>query len=113
MHEVSFLISVTITLPIELSSNQSITAFTLQDPSCQTSGCPFSEGGTAGECTGQSGVLSAAELNKIIANGATVTHDAEAAAKIVTWGGNQWASFDDADTLKVKIDFANQRCLSG
>jgi chitinase len=58
-------------------------------------------------------VLSAAEINKIIDNGATVSHDLEAAAKIVTWDGDQWASFDDAETLKIKLDYANQRCLGG
>jgi len=78
-----------------------------------TAGCEFTEGAKGGECTGTPGVLSAAELNKIIKNGATTTHDREAAAKIVTWGGNQWASFDDAETLKAKLDYANQRCLGG
>ena len=76
-------------------------------------GCEFTEGAKGGDCTGTPGVLSAAEINKIINNGATVAHDLEAAAKIVTWGGDQWASFDDAETLKIKLDYANQRCLGG
>lgn len=76
-------------------------------------GCEFSEGAQGGECTGTPGVLSAAEIKKIIENGATVSHDLEAAAKIVTWDGNQWASFDDAETLKIKLDYTNQRCLGG
>lgn len=76
-------------------------------------GCEFSEGAQGGECTGTPGVLSAAVINKIIKNGATVSHDLEAAAKIVTWDGNQWASFDDAETLKIKLDYTNQRCLGG
>lgn len=76
-------------------------------------GCEFTEGGDAGDCTGTPGVLSAAELYGHINDGATVTFDAAAAVKIVTWGGNQWASFDDAETLKLKQDYANQRCLGG
>lgn len=45
--------------------------------------------------------------------GATVTFDEEAACNIVTYDTDQWVSWDDAETLKLKIDFANQRCLGG
>ena len=38
-------------------------------------GCEFTEGAKGGECTGTPGVLSAAEINKIIDNGATVSHE--------------------------------------
>jgi chitinase len=76
-------------------------------------GCEFSEGAKGGKCTGTPGVLSAAEINKIIENGATVTHDLEAAAKVVIWDGNQWGSFDDAEMLKIKLDYANQQRLGG
>jgi chitinase len=85
----------------------------MKDPSCMTAGCEFTEGARGGDCTGTPGVLSAAELNKIIEDGATITHDRDAAAKIVTWNSNQWASFDDAETLKTKLDYANKRCLGG
>ncbi|EMD70067.1 glycoside hydrolase family 18 protein, partial [Bipolaris sorokiniana ND90Pr] len=87
--------------------------FTMKDPNCMNTGCEFTEGAKGGECTGIPGVLSAAEINKIIDNGAKVSHDLEAAAKIFTWDGNQWASFDDVKTLKIKLDYANQRCLGG
>ncbi|CAK7227366.1 hypothetical protein SEUCBS140593_006551 [Sporothrix eucalyptigena] len=66
-----------------------------------------------GQCTGTPGVLSAAEIVKIINGGAKVTFDPVAAVKIVTWGTNQWVSWDDAQTLKLKQDFANERCLGG
>lgn len=29
------------------------------------------------------------------------------------WEGDQWASYDDADTFAMKIDYANQHCLGG
>ena len=90
-----------------------ILAFTLKDPNCMHAGCEFSEGAKGGKCTGTPGVLSAAEINKIIKDGAKVSYDLEAAAKIVTWDGNQWASFDDAETLKAKLNYANKRCLGG
>ena len=85
----------------------------MEDPNCMHSGCPFKEGANSGKCTGTPGVLSAAEIHKIIEDGATVTFDPVAAVKIVTWGANQWVSFDDAETLKLKIAYANQRCLGG
>lgn len=31
----------------------------------------------------------------------------------ITWGSNQWVSYDDADTFQQKRVFANKRCLSG
>lgn len=85
----------------------------MSNPSCMSAGCPFSSGANGGECTGTPGVLSAAEIVKIIAGGAQVTFDPVAAVKIVTWNSNQWVSWDDAQTLKMKIDYANQRCLGG
>jgi chitinase len=85
----------------------------MADPGCMAPGCRFTEGARGGACTGTPGVLSAAEINQIIKNGATVTFDRAAAAKIVTWDSNQWVSWDDAETLKIKIDYANQRCLGG
>jgi chitinase len=87
--------------------------FTMKDSSCMTAGCPFSSGADGGECTGTPGVLSAAEIVKIIANGAKVTFDPVAAVKIVTWNTDQWVSWDDAQTLKMKVDYANGRCLGG
>lgn len=85
----------------------------MKDPSCLRAGCPFSDGAKGGECTGTPGVLSAAEIQKIIKDGATVTFDEAAAVQIVTWNRNQWVSWDDQKTLKLKVDYANKRCLGG
>jgi chitinase len=46
-------------------------------------------GAHGGECTGTPGVLSAAEIVKIIDDGAKVTFDEAAAVKIVTWADDQ------------------------
>lgn len=88
----------------------------MADPSCLSAGCPFvnGTGANAGECTGTAGVLSAAEINKIIkTKQVTLTHDQVAAVMIATWDTNQWVSYDNADTLKAKVEFANTRCLGG
>lgn len=87
--------------------------FTLSDPGCTKPGCAFSGGGNAGECTNNVGTLSYAEINRIIAKGATVTTDKDAGVKQVVYGGNQWVSYDDAETMKLKVDYANKHCLGG
>ncbi|ODM15752.1 hypothetical protein SI65_08986 [Aspergillus cristatus] len=88
-------------------------SFTLQDPGCKKPGCIFSAGGNAGDCTGSVGTLSYAEIEKVIENGADMELDHKAAVKLVTWGGDQWVSYDDSETLKLKLDYANDHCLGG
>ncbi|PYI16224.1 glycoside hydrolase [Aspergillus violaceofuscus CBS 115571] len=89
-------------------------SFTLKDPSCNTPGCVFSYGGTAGECTKSSGTLSNAEIQRIIAaNNLVPTFDELAAVKWITWNTDQWVSYDDGESMQLKIDFANKHCLGG
>ncbi|EEP82318.1 conserved hypothetical protein [Uncinocarpus reesii 1704] len=88
-------------------------SFTMKDPNCLDPGCEFSDGARGGECTGTPGVLSAAEIVEIIKNGANVRTDETAAVNIVTWDTNQWVSWDNAHTLKKKVEYANARCLGG
>ena len=85
----------------------------MTDPSCSTAGCPFSGGAKPGPCTGNAGTLSFAEIEKVIAGGGKVTLDKAAAIKQVVWDSNQWVSYDDEDTFKTKIDYANSKCLGG
>jgi chitinase len=54
-----------------------------------------------------------AEIQDIIAGGASPTLDKDAAVKQLVWDTNQWISYDDADTFKLKIDYANKICLGG
>lgn len=105
-------------------------SFTLKDPSCSAPGCPFSSGGTPGQCTQSAGTLSASEIKRAVDAGAKVTTYKDAAVKVATFGGNQCesapgpliesllidftgVSYDDADTFKQKIDYANSHCLGG
>ncbi|KAK4447096.1 chitinase [Podospora aff. communis PSN243] len=90
-------------------------SFKMADPNCMQPGCPFvnATGAAPGRCTGTEGVLSAHEINEIIRNGGQQTLYAEDAVQVVTWGGDQWVSWDDALTLKMKQDYANRRCLGG
>lgn len=86
----------------------------MSNPNCLAAGCPFSGGANPGRCTQTSGILSAAEIREIVASGqANVVTDPVAGVQIITWGGNQWVSYDDEATLKMKVDFGNKFCLGG
>lgn len=55
------------------------------------------------------------EIQQILSNNSDikVIHDKEAAVKYFTWDTNQWISYDDEDTFKQKIDWANSIGFSG
>lgn len=91
-------------------------SFTMEWSSCLAAGCPFknSTGANAGACTDTAGVLSYAEIADILDRpGTTSTLDVEAAVMIANWDGDQWVSYDNADTLRTKVEYANRRCLGG
>lgn len=88
-------------------------SFTLSDPSCTSPGCPFSSGGNPGPCSASAGTLMFSEIEAVIAAGATPTLDSQAAVKQLVFDTNQWVSYDDVETLKMKVDYANGKCLGG
>jgi chitinase len=66
-------------------------SFTLRDQSCKTPGCAFSSGAKAGSCTVTSGVLSNAEIQRIIKDkGLRPVLDRAAGVKYINWDGDQW-----------------------
>jgi GH18 family chitinase len=91
-------------------------SFTLANPACSTPNgiCIFSQGGNPGECTNSAGTLTNSEINRIISRaGVTKGFDKKAAVKWITWNTNQWVSYDDGETMQLKVAFANSRCLGG
>ncbi|KAB8349837.1 hypothetical protein FH972_023850 [Carpinus fangiana] len=89
-------------------------SFTLSDPSCSAPGCPFNAGGTPGDCSQSAGTLNFAEIEDIISQyQPAVQFDETAAVKYINWNSDQWVSYDDQDTLKLKVDYANSHCLGG
>ena len=61
-------------------------------------------------------MLSYTEIESIIndaSNNVTMTLDSVAAVQIVTWGTNQWVSFDNAETFALKTSYVNSECLGG
>lgn len=89
-------------------------SFTLANPACNTPGCAFTSGGDPGSCTATSGILSNSEIRRIITKySLTPTLDLKAGVKYMTWNNNQWVSYDDTDTFKLKMSYANSLCLAG
>lgn len=89
-------------------------SFTLKDPSCNKPDCIFSYGGKPGECTNSAGTLSNSEIRRIITeNNLSPTFDTEAAVKWISWDTDQWVSYDDGETIQMKIAEANKLCLGG
>ncbi|UKZ48214.1 hypothetical protein TrVGV298_002450 [Trichoderma virens] len=87
--------------------------FTLTDPGCNKPGCRVSSPGEAGKCSGTAGVLLHPEIQDIISkNNLKPVLDREAAVKTVSWG-NQWTSFDDAATWRLKADKLRSQCITG
>lgn len=89
-------------------------SFTLSNPSCTTPGCGFKAGGQKGPCTDASGVLSYREIKSVIKQHKLKPyHDKVAGVKWITWNNDQWVSYDDVETFKQKIKFANDQGLAG
>ncbi|GFF29663.1 hypothetical protein IFM61606_10399 [Aspergillus udagawae] len=64
--------------------------FSATSPSCIEPGCTFQSGGNAGP-----------------------TLDKDATVKILKFNNNQWLMYDDANTFKLKAEFARGQCLGG
>ena len=89
-------------------------SFTLANPTCDHEGCIFSTGANAGPCTDNVGTLSFAEIERVIAqDNASVTLNTAGGVEEVVWNGDQWVSFDDAQTFGMKYHYANGKCLGG
>ncbi|CZT52813.1 uncharacterized protein RSE6_14193 [Rhynchosporium secalis] len=90
-------------------------SFQLSDLSCSTSGCQFSGGGSAGPCSATSGILYYYEIQALLKQHTDLKPiwDKDAAVKYVVYDKNQWISYDDPDTFKQKVEWANSVGLGG
>jgi chitinase len=87
-------------------------SFTLTDSSCSEPGCRISSGGNPGKCSSTTGVLLNPEINDIIKERKLVVKSyAKEAYKAVSWD-NQWVSFDDTATWRIKSNLARSQCVS-
>ncbi|RMZ68535.1 glycosyl hydrolase family 18 [Pyrenophora seminiperda CCB06] len=88
--------------------------YTVADKKCDWYGCQVIGASKAGSCTKNAGLLSACEINRIIAqkNLKPQIIAGGAGVKEITWD-DQWVGYDDHETLDMKLDLANKRCLGG
>jgi chitinase len=91
-------------------------SFTMADPNCHEPNgvCRFSTGGMPGSCSNTVGVLT---YQEITARNTTLDvqtyYNAETTVKYNVFNGNQWISYDDAQSWYDKKAFVSNRCLSG
>ncbi|KAL4973055.1 carbohydrate-binding module family 18 [Aspergillus desertorum] len=89
-------------------------SYTMASGACSEPGCEYLSAGTAGTCSDSAGILFNSEIEDIIQqNSLNATLYEDAAVKIITWDTDQWVSFDDGDTWKLKADYAKSICLGG
>ncbi|KAL2809321.1 glycoside hydrolase superfamily [Aspergillus granulosus] len=87
--------------------------FTLADPGCTEPGCTYRSGGNAGGCSQTVGFLLNSEIQDTIESlGLTPTLYEEDAVKVVTFR-DQWVSYDDEETFKIRGDYARSQCMGG
>ncbi|UZP46437.1 hypothetical protein NXS19_014249 [Fusarium pseudograminearum] len=86
---------------------------TLASPSCSEPGCPYLSAGDAG-CSGEAGILFNSEISDLIRDKKLRPKlYKDAAIKTIQWNDDQWVSYDDRDTWKLKANFLKSQCLSG
>lgn len=88
-------------------------SFTASSPSCLEPSCTFESGGESGKCSREIGILLNSEIDEIVEkNSIKPKFYEKEAVKVASWG-NQWVAYDDADTFKLKSEFAQSQCLGG
>ncbi|KAK2742839.1 hypothetical protein FQN57_005130 [Myotisia sp. PD_48] len=90
-------------------------SFELADSGCRSPGCPFRGGAEPGPCSATSGVLMYYEIQALLKQHPELkpVHDEGAAVKYLVFKDNQWVSYDDSDTFKQKINWANKIGIGG
>ncbi|KAJ6503678.1 hypothetical protein C8R45DRAFT_1209318 [Mycena sanguinolenta] len=84
-------------------------SYQLASADCTDPGCPFAGAAPAGPCSANPGTLMFSEIETIIqsAGAAELVFDEVAAVNI------DWVSYDDQQTLAMRLQYANSICLGG
>lgn len=90
-------------------------SFELADPKCTKPGCAFKGGAKEGPCSKTSGVLMYYEIQAILKQLPNLkpVFDKEAAIKYLVFDKDQWVSYDDAETFKIKKAWADKKGIGG
>jgi hypothetical protein len=88
-------------------------AFQLSDPGCGEPKCGVVSAGNPGKCSNTAGVLLHAEVQDIIKEKKLTPKSYRTEmVKTIHWD-NQWTSFDDEQTWRLKLNTARGQCISG
>lgn len=90
-------------------------SFELSSSSCTTPGCPFQGGARPGPCSDTSGILMYYEISAILKQlpNPKPVFDKKAAVKYLVFDKDQWISYDDADSFKLKRQWADSVGFGG
>ncbi|KAJ7198004.1 hypothetical protein GGX14DRAFT_374612, partial [Mycena pura] len=90
-------------------------SFQLSSASCTDPGCPFAGAAPAGPCSGNPGTLMFEEIENMISSNATdaLVFDEAAAVGCFATTSLVTESYDDPQTLQMKLQYANDICLGG
>ncbi|ETS82826.1 hypothetical protein PFICI_04702 [Pestalotiopsis fici W106-1] len=97
-------------------------SFTMADSSCYGPDCEFSSAGLAGDCSNTAGILYYAEEQKLalsnirrltVCRNVATYYDPVTTVKFNVYNGNQWISYDDAQSWGDKMEYLTGHCLGG
>ncbi|KAL1973844.1 hypothetical protein VTN31DRAFT_5404 [Thermomyces dupontii] len=89
--------------------------FELSNDACNSSSCPAKGPGKSGPCSGEPGSLYRAEIHSILEETKEIkpVFDRHATVKYFSWDKTQWVSFDDKETIELKMEYAARNCFAG
>lgn len=88
--------------------------YTLSNPSCTDVNCPYSGPSRGGPCSHSDGILTLKEIGDLIKReNLTPKLIPDAMQKEISYDGDQWMGYDDAETIAMKLMWADEHCLGG
>jgi len=89
-------------------------SFTVSNPGCTGPGCEYASGGNKQPCSHETSVVLNSEIIDIQKRtGAKGVLLEDAAVKQMVYDTNQWVTYDDEDTFKLRADYARSLGLGG
>ncbi|KAJ5946733.1 hypothetical protein N7454_003572, partial [Penicillium verhagenii] len=89
-------------------------SFRMSDSACHTADCEFSAVGDAGPCSQSAGILYYSEIESSNSSSDVQTYyDPVSTVKYNVYNGNQWISYDDAQSWQDKMRYLTGKCISG
>ncbi|CAG8962203.1 hypothetical protein HYFRA_00005255 [Hymenoscyphus fraxineus] len=88
--------------------------YTLSNRSCTDINCPYSGPNRGGACSQSDGILTLKEIQDLIKQkNLTPKLIPDIMQKTIVYDGDQWMGYDDAETIALKLKWADEHCLGG